>query len=129
MSRRQDASNLTRCPRCGAPALPYIAHRCGRGQGAGQWLQDPIPCPRCGNVAFSVPDQGAPWRRCDGPRSCGHVWQPVRAAGRRDQAAPNRRERTGAGSSAVVSFSAPALAVVVADACRAVPSGLGEGSR
>jgi hypothetical protein len=30
-----------------------------------------IPCPRCGNVAFSLLDGR---RRCDGPNSCGHVW-------------------------------------------------------
>lgn len=31
-----------------------------------------IPCPACGNVAFSRPAPGQ--RKCDGPRGCGHVW-------------------------------------------------------
>lgn len=32
-----------------------------------------IPCPKCGNYAFSfVGDR----RKCDGPRGCDYVWDP-----------------------------------------------------
>lgn len=36
--------------------------------------REAIPCPVCGNVAFSRTPAGA--RRCDGPAGCGHVWEP-----------------------------------------------------
>lgn len=57
--------------------MPYIRHRCDPARqvpaAAGkEWAQ--IPCPRCGNVAFSIPARGEPWRRCDGPRHCGFEW-------------------------------------------------------
>jgi hypothetical protein len=36
-----------------------------------------VPCPRCGNRAYSLVAAG---RRCDGPSRCGHVWAPGRRA-------------------------------------------------
>jgi hypothetical protein len=34
-----------------------------------------VPCPRCGNRAYSLVADG---RRCDGPSGCGYVWAPGR---------------------------------------------------
>jgi hypothetical protein len=76
--RALERSALFRCRRCGEWRLPYIHHRCDPARrvplaARTEWM--PIPCPRCGNVAFSIPAQGEPWRRCGGPRGCGFEWR------------------------------------------------------
>lgn len=75
--KASERSALFRCWRCGEWRLPYIRHRCDPARrvpaaARREWAQ--IPCPRCGNVAFSIPAQGEPWRRCGGPRGCGFEW-------------------------------------------------------
>jgi hypothetical protein len=76
--RESERSSLFRCWRCGEWRLPYIRHRCDPARRvplAARTERMPVPCPRCGNVAFSIPAQGEPWRRCGGPRGCGFEWR------------------------------------------------------
>jgi hypothetical protein len=60
-------------------------------------LPPPVPCPAivngapCGNVAYSMIDGN---RRCDGPKGCGHVWNPrdrAPASGQPDRERTTRR--------------------------------------
>jgi hypothetical protein len=56
-----------------------LAERVLRQPGArrpGWSIRAVLACPRCGNRVYSTPPAGRPHRRCDGPRGCGHTWNP-----------------------------------------------------
>jgi hypothetical protein len=55
-------------------ATPHAGHSALTAHLAG--LPRPIPCPACGNVAFTLTPEGR--RRCAGPegRACGATWSP-----------------------------------------------------
>jgi hypothetical protein len=41
-----------------------------------------LPCPRCGNRAYSTSRLGVPNRRCDSPAGCGYTWNPEASSSR-----------------------------------------------
>ncbi len=47
-----------------------------------------LRCPRCGNRAYSTQSVGVPHRRCDGPNSCGHTWNPEASSSRAGSGSP-----------------------------------------
>lgn len=96
------AGGWRRCWACGSrwgsgndpgdpPGLEAFADRLGLAEGSSPvavMLRQPgwsigavLACPCCGNRVHSTPPAGGPHRRCDGPRGCGHIWNPEETRG------------------------------------------------